>query len=287
MARNKRRHRRDSDKLPLLPALLLTIVTLSAVYFGLRAINSPSQPNPALQDALHSADLLHPTTNPNLASETIEYTGFTVNFNPQTHIPNWVSWELTADETDGDISRKSSRFIADSNVKGSPTPNDYRGSGFDKGHLCPAADMKWSQEAMHDCFYLTNICPQLHSLNSGAWKTLEEKCREWAKIDSALVIIAGPVLNPNPDEFIGESQVAVPKAFFKIVAAPYANPPRGIAFIMANDRQATGQDFQQTALSIDEVEAITGHDFFPTLPDSIQELMEAGFHYKRWDLRRH
>ncbi len=285
MARNRRR-RRDTDKLPLLPALLLTVLTVGAVYFGLRAINAPKPTNLPQVDVMRSADLLHPTTNPTLDSKTVEYNGFTANFNATTHIPNWVSWELTADETNGTISRKSSRFAQDHDVPGCPSPNDYKGSGFDKGHLCPAADMKWSEESMHDCFYLTNICPQLRSLNGGVWKTLEEKCREWAKIDSALIIIAGPVLSPEPDEFIGDNQVAVPKAFFKVIAAPYANPPRGIAFLMPNGKLPAGQGFEQTATTIDNIEAITGHDFFPTLPDSLQALLESTAHYPRWTLRR-
>lgn len=207
----------------------------------------------------------------------IVYDNFEVNFNPELHIPNLVAWELTATETQG--SEKRSNFTSDPDVEGCAESRDYTGSGYDRGHMAPAADMKFSPEAMSQCFLMTNIAPQSHSLNSGAWKKLEEKCRIWAQIDSAIIIICGPVLNPEPTEFIGKNQVAVPNAFFKVILSPFANPPRAIGFIMPNSRVAGG--LQATAVSVDSVEAATGLDFFSALPDSIENIIEAQnrFHY--------
>lgn len=229
-------------------------------------------------EAIHS-DLLHPVTASGVDEELIEYDAFTVSFNPSLHIPNWVSWELLGSETEGPETRRSS-FQTDYNVKGCATNADYRGSGYDRGHMAPAGDMKWDSVAMDQCFLFTNMCPQLHSLNGGTWAKLEDKCRVWARVDSAIVIICGPVLTPEPDEFIGESQVAVPKAFFKVIASPYANPPRGIGFIMPNGTVPGGM--QAAAVTIDSVEALTGHDFFVTLPDSIQNIIESQCRFQKW-----
>lgn len=207
----------------------------------------------------------------------IDYDYFSVDFNSDLHIPNWVAWELTRDETFG--TEKRSKFLRDNSVDGCPNSSDYTGSGYDRGHMAPAADMKWSPTAMEQCFYMTNICPQSHILNGGTWKKLEEKCRIWARVDSAIIIVCGPILTPAPDEFIGRSEVAVPKGFFKVICSPHADPPRAIGFIMPNGKVEGG--LQAAAVSVDSVESITGLDFFSALPDSIEDAIEreCRFHY--------
>lgn len=209
----------------------------------------------------------------------VTYTGMSISFNPGLHIPNWVSWELTRDEAAGTEPR-ANNFARDYDVDGCADPSDYRGSGYDRGHMVPAADMKWSRQAMTESFYMTNICPQAKALNTGAWKKLEEKCRQWALRDSAIVIVCGPVLTDQIDKFIGENRIAVPKRFFKVILAPYANPPRGIGFIMPNSRVEGGM--QCAAVSIDQVESVTGHDFFSELPDSIEDMVESECRFNYW-----
>lgn len=208
----------------------------------------------------------------------VEYKGMTVSFNPWHHIPNWVAWELTRGEVNGDEPR-AERFACDESVAGCPSPKDYLRSGYDRGHMAPAADMKWDTEAMEQSFYMTNICPQAKSLNTGAWKRLEEKCRLWAEIDSAIVIVCGPVITDKINKHIGDTRVAVPQRFFKVIASPYANPPRGIGFIMPNGKVPGG--LQTCAVPIDSVEALTGHDFFSSLPDEMENDIEkqCKFHY--------
>ena len=137
---------------------------------------------------------------------------------------------------------------------------------------------------MRETFYMTNMCPQAKNLNTGAWKSLEEKCRQWAKADSAIVIVCGPVLTDSITEYIGDSRVAVPERFFKVVLSPYANPPRGIGFVMNNGRVDGG--IQRAAMSIDEVERITGHDFFAALPDSIENIIESQNDFHFWSTLR-
>lgn len=218
-----------------------------------------------------------------VSNEEISYTGFSMGFNADRHVPNYVSWELLASETDGPIPR-GKNFMTDTSVEGCATTDDYRGSGFDRGHMCPAGDMKWDRRAMDACFMLTNICPQEGSLNSGSWKKLEEKCRKWAMRDSSLIIVCGPVLTDRITRTIGSSNVAVPDRFYKVVLAPYANPPRAIGFIMPNGHVPGGM--QAAACTVDQVEAITGLDFFSALPDDLENQIESQASFPLWEKKR-
>lgn len=226
--------------------------------------------------AYNGLDLVE--TAPATDEVLVEYKGMNVSFNPWLHIPNWVAWELTASEANGQEPR-AERFACDESVAGCPTPKDYLRSGYDRGHMAPAADMKWDTEAMEQSFMMTNICPQAKSLNTGVWKRLEEKCRTWAEIDSSIIIVCGPIVTDKINKYIGDTKVAVPQRFFKVIASPYANPPRGIGFIMPNGKVKGGM--QACAVSIDSVETVTGHNFFATLPDDIENDIEkqCKFHY--------
>lgn len=211
-------------------------------------------------------------------SQMVKYEGFSLSFNKKMHVPNWVVWELTGEEVAGTFPRKDN-FRGDDNVAGSAEKWDYSYSGYDRGHMAPAGDMKWSKKAMDESFYMTNMCPQAKSLNTGAWKRLEEKCRQWAEIDGSIIIVCGPVLTDPIEEYIGDSRVAVPQRFFKVILSPYADEPRGIGFIMPNSKVPGGM--QAAAVSIDEVERVTGLDFFSSLPDEIENKVESQckFHY--------
>ncbi len=224
-------------------------------------------------------ELLSVTMPEEVNSIMCQYKGMNLSFNPRFGIPNWVAWELTADEATGEEPR-SNKFYADPDVESCPEPYEYNYSGYDRGHMAPAGDMKWSPQAMAESFCMTNICPQAKKLNTGAWKRLETKCRTWAEVDSAIMIICGPILTDPIKEYIGnDRKVAVPARFFKVILSPYAYPPRGIAFIMPNGTVKGGM--QATATTIDEVEQITGFDFFSALPDDIENEVESqcDFHY--------
>lgn len=218
----------------------------------------------------------------NTPEQIVEYEGFRVSFNAANKTPNWVAWELLGTETEGPESRYN-KFWTDTSVEGCPETGDYSYSGYDRGHLCPAADQKWSRKAMTDCFSLANMAPQDHSLNSGAWNTLEKKERLWAKRDSAIVIIAGPIYEAEDTERIGNSGVRVPSAFYKVIIAPYLSKPRGIGFVYPN-MSAPG-NMQNYVMTIDQVEEITGIDFFYNLPDDLENEIESKTSFKEWDIR--
>lgn len=229
----------------------------------------------------HIADLDCATTPADRPSQIIRHTGYTLSYNSEWKLANWVGYELTAEETRGTVKR-SDRFDEDPKVEGYQVRHaDYTHSGFDRGHMAPAADMKWSEVAMDESFYMSNICPQVHALNAGRWNDLEDKVRKWAQRDSAIIVVCGPIV---PDDYstISDKYIAVPRHFFKIVASPYSNPPRGIAFIMPNED--IDEPLYTYAVTIDQVEAVTEIDFLYALPDSLEDHIEQQIDLQSWHL---
>lgn len=218
-----------------------------------------------------------------IPSQIKTYTGFTVSFNKANRTPNWVAWELRGADAFAEMPRYD-KFWYDPDVEGCPTTNDYTHSGLDRGHMSPAADNRWSADAMRDCFVMANIVPQDHALNAGAWNTLEALERQWSDRDSAILIIAGPIYEASDTRRIGDAGVRVPSALFKVLVAPYANPPRGIAYIFPN-LPAPG-NIDSYAMTIRDAEEITGFNFLPQLPDSVQDFIETSFSLKAWKAKQ-
>lgn len=204
---------------------------------------------------------------------------YITSYDKTNKIPKWVAWHLTSDHTSGD-QRRLSNFIVDDEV---PFPRaelvDYKGSGYDRGHMCPAGDNKWGFEPMKESFYLTNICPQDNNLNCGDWNELEIACRDWANKYGDIYIVAGPILYKGKHKTIGPNKVTVPEAFFKVVLCMNGTP-KAIGFIYKN--QPCNNPQSSYVNSIDQVERITGFDFFPNLPDEIEEIVESKANLSEW-----
>lgn len=243
--------------------------------------NYDSQPQGGCQTDV--SDLTFVEMPSGLPSQIKKYAHYTVSFNPETHTPNWVAWTLEGAKTDGQIKR-SNKFWTDESIDGCAQTSDYRNTGYDRGHMAPAGDMKWDRTAMDECFSLANIVPQAHTLNSGSWGKLEEKCRQRAVADSIVVIVCGPVPNEAPIAHIGLTGVAVPQRFFKVVLSPTARPPKAIGFIMPNGYVDGGM--QRCAVSVDSVESLTGYDFFSALPDDIESQAESQCNFPQWSHTR-
>lgn len=219
-----------------------------------------------------------------LVSEQILHrVGYTVSYNSDQRVPNWVAWCLTPERIAGSTKRSDSKFHEDTDV---PEPRathfDYVRSGYDRGHMCPAGDNKWDAQAMDESFLLTNVCPQAPQLNRGDWNEMEQACRKWAKQEGALYIVCGPIFyKKSKKTTIGKNDVAVPDAFFKVVLSMNGKP-KAIGFIYKNgDGNRPKGDY---ANSVDEVERITGIDFFPALPDDIEKKVEAECHPDDWNI---
>lgn len=274
----KRNERRDILLLGV--AIVIMLVLVVFVWRGMSAQECRYDfPNGETPFGVSVAELMDVRIPEDVPAVSKEYSAMLVNFNPECHVPNYVAWELTKHETRGSISRRND-FCADDEVEGCATLDDYRGSGYQRGHMMPAGDAKYDSRAMKETFFLTNMCPQVGALNAGAWSRLEEKCRQWANVDSAVIIIAGPVLTDRITDRIGESGVVVPRRFFKVILSPYADPPRAIGFIMPNAKVPGGM--QTAAVSVDEVERVTGLDFFSALPDDIENMVESKCEFLYW-----
>lgn len=210
----------------------------------------------------------------------LERKSYIVSYNQDTKLPNWVAWHLTADHTDGVVPRDNSYYEDEDVPLPRATNEDYRGSGWSHGHMCPAGDNKWDGVAMRESNLLTNICPQNGSLNSGVWNKIERDCRKWAEKLGDVYIVCGPVFLNQEHETIGENQVVVPEAFFKVVLC-LQGTPKAIGFVIRNNEGTKKRD--QFINTIDEVERITGYDFFPALPDDIEDEVESFADITQWN----
>lgn len=213
--------------------------------------------------------------------QVIHHTGYTVSYNSSYRIANWVGYELTASEAQNKENERSNKFVPDPDVIGATAYNqDYTRTGYDRGHLAPAGDMKWSARAMRESFYLSNICPQKPGLNRGIWRELEEQCRVWAKEYGRLWIVTGPIIKGKV-KYLGKNRVAIPQSFYKVIAYRNGNHYKGIGFIFENRDYPSGK-IEKYALPIDKVESITGIDFYPSLDDKEEEAMEAKIDWDYW-----
>lgn len=289
------RSRRSSSGFPISSLIIAAIVVIAVLIFFTRVttcvgksselpyaeLPQDSEQTPAASSSSSSeyGNLLYVVNPDDVHPVMLNYTGFTVAFCPDKHQPYYVTWKLEPDKVDGPAKRDDVDFAEDTNVDGCATLEDYRKSGYDRGHLCPAADCRWSFDAMRDCHYLTNMTPQAHKLNAGAWKTIEENCRDWAVKYGTLYIVAGPVLSDRLTRSIGSSPVPVPDRFFKVIICPEAN--LGIGFIMPNEYVQGGA--QATVTTIDQVETVTGFDFFSTLPDDVESNLEQQHSLAAWN----
>ena len=209
----------------------------------------------------------------------ITYSAYEVMYNPEYKIPRWVRYELLASETDGVWSRKGLKFTPDPSVSFPQADDyDYRRSGWSRGHMAPAADFKWSSTAMIETFYFTNCCPQNLELNSGQWSTLEKKVRDWANRYGSLTVYTGPIVLDNAYGTIGYNKVVVPDAFFKAILAG----EQSIAFVMYNHNN--NENIQKCAMSVDDLEALTGIDFFAEQVDDFEDQVEATYNLRNWGL---
>ena len=210
--------------------------------------------------------------------------GYITSYNSYTKLPNWVAWELNREKL---VERESrtDKFLPDPDLPRAEavTTDDYKRSGWDRGHMCPAGDNRWHWRAMQESFYMTNICPQNHNLNRGDWKELEEACRAWAQCEEGIYIVCGPVFYNQKHRTIGRDHVVtVPEAFFKVVLCLGEPRPKAIGFIFKNT--SGNHPLDKYVNSVDEVERITGIDFFPALPDEVEREVEARRDPAQWGL---
>ncbi len=227
---------------------------------------------------LFSQNIELPTTYSD--DEIINHSYYTLSYNEHHEQANWVAYKLLKSMIELGTYDRTDNFRPDYKIKNNSAQlEDYKGSGYDRGHLCPAGDMKLSYTAMSESFYMSNMSPQIPGFNRGIWKKLEGLVRNWAMDNGEIYIVTGPILTGNYPA-IGSNQVSIPDYYYKVVL-DYKEPEfKGIGFILPNEKSSSS--LQSFILSIDEVESRTGIDFYHSLPDSIEEQIESNVNVADW-----
>jgi len=229
-------------------------------------------PSPTISD-----DILPSSTT----GEIVRHTYYALSYSEDHEQAEWVAYELTRDRLDKNWVDRAASFFPDPLVRTeSATPRDYSGSGYDRGHLVPAADMAFDTLAMNETFFMSNISPQERAFNGGIWRELEENVRDWARKFEHLYVVTGPVLSKAGKGRIGFSKVTVPEAYYKVLLAPEQH--RAIAFVLPNG--VSDQPLMEYATTIDQVEQLTKIDFFPKMLRGLDEELEASLDKSAWPI---
>lgn len=244
--------------------------------------------------------------------QRVVHTAYTLSYNRQHNQPSWVAYLLTREHALGNLPRKDS-FKADPLVEGgSATKDDYKNSGYDKGHLAPNADMNWDKTVQQECFYMSNMSPQTHAFNAGLWSRMEALVRDWAIEYDSIYVVTGPVLDAatvkkcsaivrcgtpwgpcdtawdcitlvettKPFATIGKKHiVSVPKYFYKVVYCPARR--QAIGLLVPHENRLG--PIEAWVVSVDDLELVTGIDFFPELDDELEEELESTACVECWD----
>lgn len=257
-------------------------------------LEKPRQkPAPAAQQPIASA-----TNNPNLllgnpssaASNVASIDNylmvkpqFVMSYNNKTHTANWVSWQLNRSWIGA--AERQDNFRPDDTLPAAAykvRPNDYTGSGYDRGHIAPSADRTRNEADNSSTFLMTNMMPQVPELNRGVWGDLEEYCRELVQQGKELYIIAGPV---GKQGAIGKKEkITVPTKTWKVIAVldrqglgiqGITANTRTIAVIMPNDSSVKGSGWKSFRVPVKQVERETGLNFLANVPPQVQQVIES------------
>ena len=302
MAKRKKtsRKRKSTIKLPL--SVIITLIIIVAIVAGVWAAlhpaeakyyvqtwteqylgwptrpTQPQQPAQPIPSTESSDNLAFGVPGP--ADCIIDREGYALGYIEYHEQPAWVIYHMTKAEATTKAASREDNFRPDPEIPtGSATLADYRGSGYDRGHLAPAADMSFSIKTMDESFYLSNMSPQRGEFNRGIWKDLEAQVRSFAISEGDIYVVTGPVLPQKKSLTIGASQVTVPGSYYKVVW-DRTPPEKMIGFILPNE--GSTKSLQSFAVTVDEVELKTGLDFFSMLPKEQQEALESTITINAW-----
>ncbi|WP_242204895.1 DNA/RNA non-specific endonuclease [Aestuariivivens insulae] len=213
------------------------------------------------------------------AGQIVHHEGYSLSYSETHEQAEWVAYELKKEHL-SKANYKRPYFEIDQAVNtGAAHWRNYKNSGYDRGHLCPAGDRRYSKQAHDETFLTSNISPQEHEFNSGIWNELEQKVRYWAKRYDGVFVVTGGVLKGNL-KTIGEEAVAVPNQFYKLLLDYNSENPKMIGFLVPHEN--SNRPLTDFVVSVDSIEALTGIDFFPQLEDRIETVLEASNSSESW-----
>ena len=294
---SSRKKRKSTVKLPL--SVVITLIIIVAIIAGVWAALHPYEAKYYVQTwteqflgwPIRSQQPAQPipsnATSDNLAFGIpgkadciIDREGYALGYSEEHEQAIWVIYRMTYEEATTKVTSRNDNFREDPEIpRGSATLADYRGSGYDRGHMAPSADMTFSVKTMDESFYLSNMSPQLPECNRGPWKDLEAKVRDFAIKEKDVYIVTGPILTDTNLKTIGPNKVTVPKRFYKVVW-DRTPPEKMIGFILPNS--GSTKRLQEFAVTVDEIELETGLDFFSELPKEQQEALESTLTVSAW-----
>ena len=217
-----------------------------------------------------------PTSTTN---QIVHHQNYSLSYIEEHEQAEWVAYELKESQLSS-VNHKRPYFEIDKAVKtGAANWRNYKKSGYDRGHLCPAGDRRFSKEAHDETFLTSNISPQNHAFNAGVWNRLEQKVRYWAKKNKGVFVITGGVLK-NGLNSIGDENVSVPEQFYKVLLDNTKGEIKILAFLLPHEDSKL--PLYKFVVSVDTIESLTGIDFFPQLEDNIEDKLEKSNSYKNW-----
>lgn len=219
-----------------------------------------------------ATDFVWPTSGLPTELQLVQHSPFSLGYSEEHEQAAWVAYLLSARHAEN-LHNRRNNFRADPKVPtGSASPRDYTNSGYDRGHLAPAADFDYTRKALSESFYMSNMSPQLPSLNRGDWKDLEELVRHWATTEDSLWVVTGPVLRQGLQR-IGDNGVSVPDYFYKIIFDARQPEIKMISFLLPNKK--ANKELRYRVVPVDSIEKVSGLDFFPKLPDVLEDSLES------------
>ncbi len=262
----------------LITKVLLFVGAIIALYFGFN--NAPSDGD--YEDAdlpIVEREFALPTST---TGQVVHHNYYSLSYSEEHEQAEWVAYELHRNLLEGERVPRTNDFRDDPKIStGSSSRYDFGRPEYDRGHLAPAADMSFNEKAMSESFYMSNMSPQRQGFNQGIWRELEETTRRWARKFKRLYVVTGPVLTRPIIERIGNNRVSVPAAYYKVLLDLDFPEQKAIGFIMPN--QVSDRRIADYAVSVDEVEELTGIDFFGDLLDpDLEAELESRFDVKMW-----
>ena len=303
MARRKTR-KKSSNKLLKTAILLILFIGLWFIYQqpAVQTVPEPEVPAPKPQQGVlpppepvvvppSTKNVTYTVKNPQFdnlsygvpgaADSIIEREGYALGYIEKHEQPAWVQYIMTGEEVSRRAAKRGDDFRPDPDVPtGSATPQDYTRSGYDRGHLAPAADMSFSVKTMSESFFMSNMSPQAPQFNRGIWSKLEKQVRHFATREKRIVVVTGPILPTEKTITIGVNRVTVPQYYYKVIYDT-TPPEKMIAFVLPN--KGSSADLRTFVVTVDKVEELTGLDFFSTVPQPKQEQLERTITVENWD----